>query len=41
MPISGKQHSTVGSTFAGECQAALLAGFDPYLSSRPPWPVEE
>ena len=31
----------LAGTFAGEYQAALLAEFDSYLPSRPPWPVEE
>jgi phosphoglycolate phosphatase-like HAD superfamily hydrolase len=31
----------LSNTFAGEYQAALLAEFDRYLPSRPPWPVEE
>jgi phosphoglycolate phosphatase-like HAD superfamily hydrolase len=31
----------LAGTFAGEYQAALLAEFDRYLPSRPPWKVEE
>ena len=31
----------LSGTFAGDYQAALLAEFDRYLPSRPPWPVEE
>ncbi len=31
----------LADTFVGDYQAALLAEFDRYLPSRPPWPVED
>ena len=31
----------LAGSFAGDYQAALLAEFERYLPSRPPWPVEE